>query len=201
MPLQYDSLDPTTRRYSLQELERDLANGTLVVPERLRPGATDDYVKLLRDALKYYDDLWLEERLQGMLVDFELRRTTSGGETTARIPENAARLLAEGEFNRYYMRGVAARAVAEGAAEVEVYRARLSAEPRSESARLEGERLQASALLEEMRAATRESRSEATLGRPGSGLSVRLADAAAPRRDHPRTQHDEHHDEHTDRAP
>jgi hypothetical protein len=196
MPLQYDSLDPTTRRYSVEELERDVANGSLSIPERLRPGGTDDYVKLLRDALKYYDDLWLEERVQGMLVDFELRRSPSGGETTARIPENAARLLAEGEFNRYYMRGVAARAAAEGAGEVEVYRARLSAEPRAESARLEGQRLPAAALLDELRAATSESRSEATVGRPGSGLSVRLVGAAA-RRDHPRTQHDEQ----SDRAP
>jgi hypothetical protein len=70
--------------------------------------------------------------------------------------------------------GVAARAVAEGIPEVEVYRARLSAEPRAESAALEGERLSASALLEELRAATRESLSQATLGRPGSGLSIRL---------------------------
>ena len=174
MPLQYDSLDPTTRRYSLEELERDVGNGSLAVPERLRPGGLDDYVKLLRDALKYYDELWLEERVRGMLMDFERRRTPSGGETTARIPENAARLLAEGEFNRYYMRGVAARAAAEGGGEVEVYRARLSAEPRAESARLEGERLRASALLDELRAATSESRAEATLGKPGSGLSVRL---------------------------
>ena len=174
MPLQYDSLDPTTRRYSVEELERDLANETLVPPERLRPGAPDDWVRLLRDALKYYDDLWLEERLDGMLVDFEPRRTPSGGQTTARIPENAARLLAEGEFNRYYMRGVAARAVAEGIPEVEVYRARLSAEPRPESAALERERLPASVLLEELRAATGESLSHAPLGRHGSGLSVRL---------------------------
>ena len=197
MPLQYDSLDPTTRRYSLEELERDLANDSLVVPERLRPGGRDDYVKLLRDSVKYYDDLWLEERLEGMLVDFELRRTPSGGEATARIPENAARLLAESEFNRYYMRGVTARALADGVAEVEVYRARLSAEPRADSARLEGQRLQASTLLDELRATTRESRSEATLGRPGSGLSVRLADGASQRRDHPRT----HHAEHSDPAP
>jgi hypothetical protein len=174
MPLQYADLDPTTRRYAHAELERDSVAGSFVPSERLRPGVVDDYRKLLNEALRYYDDRWLEERIASMLVDFEVRRTPSGGETTARLPESAARMLAEGDFNRYYMRGLCARAVDEGRHVVQVYRARLSLEPRPESEALEGERLAAAALLEELRSLAGETAATATLGRPNSGLSVRL---------------------------
>ena len=174
MPLMYEDLDPATRRFALEELERDVAAGTVMDSERLRPGTAERYRELLREALKYYDDRWLEERIPELLVSFEMRRTPSGGETTARVPENAARVLAEGDFNRYYMRGVCARALAEGRDAVEVYRARLSSEPRPESARLEGERLPAARVLEELRAPTADHPTAGTLGRPNSGLSVRL---------------------------
>jgi hypothetical protein len=172
MPLLYASLDPTTRRHSLAEFERDVASGKASVSDRIRPGSADDYRELLRKALAYYDDLWLEERVRDLLVDFETRRTAGGGETTAKLPDDAARMLAENAFNRYYMRGVCARALEEGRAEVEVYRARHSAHPRAESQRLEGERISASELLEQLRSP--ETLPSVPLGRPNSGLSVRL---------------------------
>ncbi|HEX5829533.1 MAG TPA: hypothetical protein VFY16_01055 [Gemmatimonadaceae bacterium] len=174
MPLQYLDLDPVTRRLALAELDADLANDALIVSERLRPAALPEYRKLLRDAIAYYDDRWLEERLAGLLVDFEARRTPSGGTTTARVPEIAERMLAEGDFNRYYMRAVARRAIDEGRAVVEVYRARFSAEPRPASEELEGRRLDAAELLAELRALNAGTLASATLGRPNSGLSVRL---------------------------
>ena len=174
MPLQYLDLDPTTRRYSLAELDRDIASDLLIVSDWLRPGTVSQYQRLLHDALSYYDDLWLETQVQGLLVDFKVRQTPSGGETTARVPEHAPRVLAEMDFNRYYMRGLCARALTEGRAEVEVYRARLSSQPRPESAELEGERLSAADVLEELRALTAGTLPDATLGKPNSGLSVRL---------------------------
>ena len=60
MPLQYENLDPTTRRFALAELENDLTNGTYHVSERLRPEAVAEYQRLLKEALRYYDDRWLE---------------------------------------------------------------------------------------------------------------------------------------------
>jgi hypothetical protein len=174
VPLQYENLDPTTRRYALAELDSDLASGAFHASERLRPTAAEQYQRLLHDALRYYDDLWLEEHASDLLVDFELRRTPSGGQTTAKIPEMAARMLAEGDFNRYYMRGVCQRAIDEGRQVVEVYRARLSLEPRPESAELEGTRLPAREVLEQLRGLTSDEPVVFPLGRPNSGLSVRL---------------------------
>jgi hypothetical protein len=175
MPLKYENLDPTTRRYSLAELERDIERGTVIASHRLRPGSEERYREFLREALKYYDDQWLEERVAELLEPTEQRSTRTGGRTRVKMPENAARLLAEGDFNRYYMRGVSARALAEGRREVEVYRARLSEHPRPESAAIEGERLPASDVLEELRGLGADARSTARLARPNSGLSVRLA--------------------------
>jgi hypothetical protein len=107
-------------------------------------------------------------------VDFEMRRTPSGGETTAKLPDMAARMLAEGDFNRYYMRGICVRAIEETRQVVEVYRARLSLEPRKESAQLEGHRLPAQDVLDYLRGQPPSDEVMIALGRPNSGLSVRL---------------------------
>ena len=174
MPLQYENLDPTTRRYALAELENDLTNGTCHVSDRLRPEGVAEYQRLLQEALRYYDDRWLEERASDLLVESESRRTRSGGTTTAKVPQMAARLLAEGDFNRYYMRGVARRAIDESRPILEVYRARLSIEPRPESAQMEGSRVAATEVLDHLRGPLSANPAVAPLGRTNSGLSVRL---------------------------
>jgi len=174
MPLQYENLDPATRRHALAELDADLANGGFHASERLRPTALAEYQRLLRDAIRYYDDLWLEERVPGLLTDFEVRRTPGGGQTTAKLPQGAARMLAESDFNRYYMRGLCLRAIEEQRQVVEVYRARLSLEPRRESAELEGRRLDARTALEQLRGGGDDDSVIGPLGRYNSGLSLRL---------------------------
>ena len=174
MPLQYANLDPTTRRHALAELDQDLESGAFHLSARVRPEAAAEYQRLLRDALRYYDDLWLEEHAADLLVESETRRTTSGAQVVAKVPQMAARMVAEGDFNRYYMRGVCARAVEEGRQVVEVYRARLSLEPRPESAELEGQRLPARAVLDWLRGQPSDDPAVTPLGRPNSGLSVRL---------------------------
>ena len=174
MPLQYANLDPTTRRHALAELDQDLESGAFHLSARVRPEAAAEYQRLLRDALRYYDDLWLEDHAGDLLIEQETRRTTSGGQVTAKVPQMAARMVAEGDFNRYYMRGVCLRAIEEGRQVVEVYRARLSLEPRPESAELEGQRLPARAVLDWLRGQPSDDPAVTPLGRPNSGLSVRL---------------------------
>lgn len=174
MPLQYESLDPTTRRFAIAELDGDLATGAYHSSERIRPTAVAEYQRYLHEALRYYDDRWLEEHASDLMIDFEPRRTRSGGQTAVKLPQMASRMLAEGDFNRYYMRGVALRAVEEGRQVVEVYRARLSLEPRRESAELEGHRLPAEEVLKYLRGEQVADPAVTALGRPNSGLSVRL---------------------------
>ena len=174
MPLKYDDLDPATRRHAIAELDADIASGAFHPSDRLRPTAVAEYQRLLREAIRYYDDLWLEQHVDDLLLDFEPRQTRTGAQTTAKVPEMAPRMLAEGDFNRYYMRGVALRAIEEGRQVVEVYRARLSLEPRVDSAELEGHRLRAREVVDHLRGQRVEDANVARLGRPNSGLSVRL---------------------------
>jgi hypothetical protein len=174
MPLHYDNLDPTTRRHAIAELDGDLASGAFHASERLRPTAIAEYQRYLHEAIRYYDDRWLEERASDLLVEFEHRRTRSGGQTTAKLPDMAARMLAEGDFNRYYMRGLARRAMEEQRQVVEVYRARLSMEPRTGSAELEGRRLPADEVLQYLRGQPANDPSVTALGKFNSGLSIRL---------------------------
>ncbi len=171
MPLQYENLDPTTRRHAIAELDSDFASGAFHASERLRPEAVGEYKRLLSEALRYYDDLWLEDQADDLVIEEETRRTRSGGLTTVKLPQMATRMLAEGDFNRYYMRGVCLRAIDEGRQVVEVYRARLSLEARPESAEIEGKRYPAQEILDELRGVEPVF---PRLGRPNSGLSVRL---------------------------
>ena len=174
MPLHYENLDPVTRRYALEELQRDMDDGSFHASERLRPEGVGEYKRLLHEAIRYYDDRWLEERADDLVVEHEPRRTRSGGVIEAKVPSMAVRMLTEGDFNRYYMRGVSLRAIAEERGVVEVYRARLSLEARPESAELEGRRLKPAELLSWLRGEPSDDPGAARLGRPNSGLSIRL---------------------------
>ena len=86
----------------------------------------------------------------------------------------AVRMLTEGDFNRYYMRGLSLRAIDEERGVVEVYRARLSLEARPESAELEGRRVKPAEVLSWLRGEPSGDPGAARLGRPNSGLSIRL---------------------------
>jgi len=174
MPLHYENLDPVTRRFALEELDRDIADGSFHASDRLRPESVHEYKKLLREAVRYYDDRWLEEKAEDLVIEVEPRRTRSGATTTAKVPDMAVRMLTEGDFNRYYMRGISRRALEEGRGIVEVYRARLSLEERPESTELEGRRIAPAQVLSWLRGERTGDTPAAGLGRPNSGLSLRL---------------------------
>jgi hypothetical protein len=174
MPLHYENLDPTTRRYAFEELQRDIDNGTFHASDRLRPEAVGEYKRLLSEAIRYYDDRWLEEHADDLLVEHEPRRTRTGGVIEARVPTMAVRMLTEGDFNRYYMRGVCLRSIDEERGVVEIYRARLSLDERPESAELEGRRVKPQEILSWLRGEPGGEENTARLGRPNSGLSIRL---------------------------
>ena len=174
MPLHYENLDPETRRYALSELDHDIENGSFHLSERLRPESAAEYRRLLHEAIRYYDDRWLEERVEDLVLETEPRRTRGGVETMVKVPSMAARMLAEGDFNRYFMRGLSLRAIAEERGVVEVYRARLSLEARPESAKLEGHRVSPTEVLAWLRGLPSNDENARRLGRHNSGLSIRL---------------------------
>jgi hypothetical protein len=99
-----------------------------------------------------------------------------------RVPHTAADTLAEGEFNRYYVRGVCRRALEEGWRDVVVYRAKQPQRPRPQSEALLGLRLNARELLQELRERKDDSSHLVIPPGPNSGLSVRLPERAQMRK-------------------
>jgi hypothetical protein len=72
--------------------------------------------------------------------------------TLAKVPITAPETLAEGEFNRFYARGLCLRAMAQGIESLVVYRAKDVVNPRPESVALIGKSLPAKQLLDDLRA-------------------------------------------------
>ena len=176
MGLRYDSLDNKTVGFMLPELDRDLQDGSIYISPRLTPEGRERWPDLLRSAITDHGDDWLADTLadQGLLARTEQRRKKGGGYSTVKVPVTAGMTLAEGEFNRYYARGVCSRAVDEGIEQVEVYRGKPVSNPRSQSQALIGKRISAAALLADLRSSKGVEPALGVPPGPNSGLTVRL---------------------------
>jgi hypothetical protein len=176
MGLLYENLDERTRQLMLEELEQDIRANRLHISPVLSGQGQRDYPNLLREAIQSGTDDTLAQNLlrQRRLARTQDRRKPQGGYTIASVPEAAAETLAQSEFNRYYIRAVSRRALEAGLAEVVVYRARPSRQPRPESEALVETTLPAEALLADLRAHPGEGGALGMPPGPNSGLSVRL---------------------------
>ncbi|MGH3041645.1 MAG: hypothetical protein ACRDNG_07905 [Gaiellaceae bacterium] len=81
--------------------------------------------------------------------------------------------MAEGEFNRFYARGLCADVVASGGTEVQVYRGKDVQNPRSESQAMIGRRLPAQSLLDDLRTSQGVEPALGLPPGPNSGLTIR----------------------------
>jgi hypothetical protein len=176
MPLFLANLDADIRQRMLTELQLDLDNNRLHLSPYLSGQGVHDYPVLLRTALAEGDDETLAQALgqQRRLERASPRKQREGGYALASVPSNAAQVIAESEFNRYYMRAVAQRAIAAGITQLVVYRAKPVAEPRPTSEALLETTIDPHALLGDLRSHTGEVPELGIPAGPGSGLSVRL---------------------------
>lgn len=176
MALSLANLDNQTRPLMNDEIELDIRNHKLYFSPRLSPSGQKDYPDLLRTAAQYRDDTWLagELRQHGRLNATEQAHRPAGGFITKKVPVNAADTLAEGEFNRFYIRGLCRRAIATGIANLVIYRAKQVANPRPDSVAKEGTTINAQALLDDLRNNPGVDTALGLPAGPNSGLSVRL---------------------------
>lgn len=172
-----ENLSPEVRVEMTAEVQSDIDAGRLFLSPRLRKPGEEDYPRLLLEAVATHDIRWLVSELNkgGRLASSE-SYLRGGRYFTRRVPSNAAEMIAEGEFNRFYCRGLCRMLLSTlDSAEVEVYRAKRVDEPRRESQRLIGKRLPAAAVLADLR--MNSSGVDTVLGvpaGPNSGLSVRV---------------------------
>jgi len=176
MALNLVNLDDQTRPLMVEEIDLDVKSGRLYVSPRLNNSGVTQYPMLLKEATEKQNDSWLAQEIRSrkLMKAEESRRTPSGKTTTAKVPITAPDTLAEGEFNRFYCRGVCLRAISEGKTEVRVYRAKHVDKPRPESEAKIGAFVDAKKLLDDLRINTGVEPALGIPPGPNSGLSVQL---------------------------
>jgi|Deesub1362B_J571_1020462.scaffolds.fasta_scaffold02160_8 hypothetical protein len=174
MSLNLENLEEV-RGLMLEEFETDLKEGKLYLSPRLKEEYIEIYIELFREAIKSGNDKSLAESIliSNCLKSTEIRKTRSGKITETKVPRNAHETLAEGEFNRYYIRGICRKALSEGL-QIEVYRAKQVKNPRPESQALIGKTLDPRKLLDDLRTNIGVDTALGVPAGPNSGLSVRL---------------------------
>jgi hypothetical protein len=180
MMLKLVNLDEHTRRFMLEELNLDLQNGSLYLSSRLTAAGMRNYPRILQEAIRVYDDFWLESELraQEYIKSTEIRHNGRGSSIVT-VPASAPQILAEEEFNRYYIRGVCRVALASSIPKVQVYRAKMVMQPVEQSEALVNQRLDPQQLLEDLRSHPGLGTILGAAPDHGAGLSVCLPSASS----------------------
>jgi hypothetical protein len=151
MGLNYKSLDQTTRNKMVDEFNFDVNSGTIYFSKRFTLEGEKFYQNEMVGHLTNGTDDTLSEALKNAdcFKTHEERKTTKGI-SLVKVPETASQTFSEGEYNRFYIRGLCLRAIDEKK-QICVYRARYSENPRAESEALVGQYFDSSKLLADLR--------------------------------------------------
>jgi hypothetical protein len=175
--LRYEDLDNETRLFMLEEIEMDIRSDKVYRSSYLTQSGQGDFPDLVVAAAKSGNDDSLSTSLRGKFNRTTQRRKPKGtGYYTAAVPVNAAEVLAESEFNRYFVRGLCRRAMTAGVERLQVYRAKAVAQPRPESESKIGLLVLPDVVLTDVRK-SQEYGVETALGippGPGSGITLRI---------------------------
>lgn len=174
MKFRFENLDEQTRKLMLTEVEADIQIGRLYVSKRFNANGRKHYPQLLLEAIRNGD----EETLAAALVAndcFEKQELKRSGDDVviSTVPKTAQQTFVDSEFNRFYMRAIALKAISLNQ-NLEVYRARESKKPRIESEKMLGQEIIAEKLLSDLRNNIgKQNISGFPIG-PNSGLSVKI---------------------------
>jgi len=175
MGLMYVNLDEITRKDMLNELDYDIHSDSVYISTRLTPQGATLWSSRLREAIVQQNDDWLASQLQhNNYLNTHEQRSRAGKTYLVKVPYTAAITLAEGEFNRFYARGLCVRAIRDGIKEVEVYRAKQVMQPRYESERLIGQKFSPSDLLNDLRNSKGVEPALGVPPGPNSGISIKI---------------------------
>jgi hypothetical protein len=172
-------LDNGVRHHMLAEVDSDIATGTLGKSKRFSPGGADAYPALLREAVMSGDERSLTDALSTGAHFVSREWVNRGRGFWKNVPSDCAQTFAEGEFNRFYIRGLCIHAMDRNCPSMEVYRAKLVREPRPESDAFIGTHVEAAGLLADLRS-SQGGETFLGLAKPNSGLSARISGLATP---------------------
>jgi hypothetical protein len=168
MPFNFHDLTIETRTKMVGEIDLAISQGNLYLSGRVSGDGRAQWGGLIREAAKNGTEETLRDAILGLgLLNEDDKPSVTSKSGVKKMPTDAAAVLAEGEFNRFYIRGICLMATERGEAEVEVYRAKAVGSSRPESDAMIGQRLSASDFLAELRTKF------GGFPPPNSGLSVR----------------------------
>ncbi|MCL8312060.1 hypothetical protein M9Y90_15520 [Leptospira interrogans] len=175
MAFTFKNLDNATREEMKKEIQADIDSNKIYISPRLNSIGVAKYPDLLTEAVNSHDEVWLADQIKSLkLLNLtELKKTPKGGTTTASVPITANETLAEGEFNRYYVRALCLVAISLSKS-VKVYRAKEVSNARSESQQKIGQTFDPSLLLSDLRNSIGVDTALKLPPGPNSGLSIYL---------------------------
>ncbi len=159
------------RDLMLEEVEFDISNNNIYLSAYMSPNDSsvkEEYIKLLKEMIEKGSVGEFEQRVSPMLSSHSFNR---GGR--AKGPDSHI-IFANGEFNRYYIRGVCKKVMASNGGII-IYRAKESDVHRYESDAKIGMEPDPSILLEDLRGHQGMS-TELGIALPNSGLSVNVVE-------------------------
>jgi len=174
MKFNFENLNNQTRQLMIEEIKSDIDNGRLYFSKRFNDTGHQIYPQLLIDSVNKGDEQTLAAALKSNnCFASKEDRKTKNEITQVNVPENANHVLAESEFNRFYIRAIAMTAIQSGRS-LQVYRARHSDKPRAESEMIIGKNVDASKLLSDLRNNVGVDTALGLPLGPNSGLTVKL---------------------------
>ena len=174
MKFNFENLDQQTRELMNSEIKTDIDNDQLYKSKRFNENGSNMYISFLIDSVNNGDEETLAAALKVNNCFAEKEpRNGKNGITYVKVPETANQTLADSEFNRFYMRGLALRAISTGQY-LTIYRARHSDNPRAESEAMVGKKIDAQKLLNDLRENIGTDTALGLPPGPNSGLSVKL---------------------------
>ncbi|MEG1506669.1 MAG: hypothetical protein RR478_04125 [Bacilli bacterium] len=160
----------------LEEVDLDINEGTLYLSPRLTEYGLFQYPLLLKKSIinLSFQEFLMTLQAPEILKTTEVRKNKSGGYSNVKVPSNAASLIAEGEFNKFYIRALCKKAISENLT-LKVYRAKPVTTPRADSEAKIGLSVSAVELLDDLRSTKG---IDSHLGLPNgynSGLSIKIS--------------------------
>lgn len=165
---------PDVRHAMFEEVVFDISHDRIYFSPRLSDDGRRRWSEILSVAVQTGDPISLRQTIEteGLLSEYETYQR-DGVVRQRKVAINAAEMLADGEFNRFYLRGLAGVAI-NGGNRLEVYRAKSVSKARPESEALIGTSVAPEILLRDLRENIGVDLALGIPAGPNSGLSCRL---------------------------
>jgi hypothetical protein len=173
--MNFKNLDTDVRNFMLSEIKDDINSNKLYFSKYFNTTGINLYPNLLQTAAKSGNSETLANSIleKNCVKEKAQRKTKSGGKSMVKVPKTAHETLAQGEFNRFYMRAVCRKAIEENK-EIEIYRGRHSNKPRSASIMLIGKKIDPKKMLADLRTSIGVDTALGLPPGPNSGLTIKL---------------------------